>query len=207
MTTIHHPKSIADQVLSKIVHRGRGAVVFAVDFRKMGRPETVRQALSRLARNGTIQRVGASLYYYPVINAKLGGKLPPPADAVAKALALRTNSKILPAGALAANLLGLSTQVPAKRIYLTDGPSRDIAVGPYTIHFKHVSPRRMAVKDGSSLVFESLRFFKHENMPEMVVPRLKAVLPINAKKQLRRDSRYAPAWMRPLLEQIAVSRK
>ncbi|MDD2773704.1 MAG: DUF6088 family protein [Elusimicrobiales bacterium] len=203
MKAIRNPKNVADQVLSKITRRGRGSVVFAVDFRKLGKPEAVRQALSRLARNGTIQRLGASLYYYPVINEKLGGKLPPPADAVAQAVALRTNSKILPTGALAANLLGLSTQVPAKRIYLTDGPSRDIVIGPYTISFKHVAPRRMAVKGGSSLVFETLRFFKRENMPETVVPQLKAALPVKAKNQLRRDSRYAPVWMRPLLEQIA----
>ena len=201
-------KPTSEKVLFKIIHRGRGSVFFGSEFLSVGRPEAVRQALSRLARSGTIQRIGSSLYYYPSINDKLGGKLPPSATTIAQAIGKRTNSKIVPTGALSANLLGLSTQVPAKRTYLTDGPSRNMTVGSYVFKFKHVSPRRMAVKNHiSSLVFEALRFFKRESMAELMVPRLKQSLPNNAKAQLLRDSRYAPLWMRSLLEQIVKVRK
>lgn len=167
----------------------------------------MRQALSRLARAGTIRRIGTSLYHYPVINAKLGGELPPSADAVAQTIARRTDSRIVAAGALAANLLGLSTQVPAKRVYLTDGPSRSIAGGSYSLSFRHVSPRRMAARGViSAMVFEALRYLKQEHVTEEVITRLRRSLPLIAKAQLRRDLPHAVIWMRPLLERILEAR-
>ncbi|MFA5162217.1 MAG: DUF6088 family protein [Elusimicrobiales bacterium] len=196
------------KILRKIVHKGRGAVVFSVDFHTIGSPAAVRQALSRLTKKGTINRVGVSLYYYPVINKNLGGKLPPPADAIARAIARRTSSKIVPTGALAANMLGLSTQVPAKRVYLTNGPSRNIVAGPYSINFKHVSPRRMAVKGKDcALVLEALRFIGPGNIDDAIVSKLKTALPSKTLAQLKKDARYAPAWMQPILNQITESRK
>ena len=114
--------------MASVVRRGRGSVFFGEDFRTMARPEAVRQALSRLARAGTIRRIGTGLYHYPAINEKLGGELPPATDTVAQAIARRTGSRVVATGAQAANLLGLSTQVPAKPIYLTNGSSRSVAV-------------------------------------------------------------------------------
>jgi hypothetical protein len=196
-------KSVEDRVLAKVVRRGRGCVFFGVEFLDMGRPDAVRQALSRLARAGTIRRIGTSLYHYPAINDKLGGELQPSADAVARAIARRTDSRIVATGALAANLLGLSTQVPAKLVYLTNGPSRSIAVGSSSLSFRHVSPRRMAARwKISAMVFEALRYLKQGNVTEEVVTRLRRSLPVEAKAQLHRDLRHAAIWMRPLLERI-----
>jgi len=200
-------KSVMDKILAKVIRRGRGSVFFGVEFLDAGKPEAVRQALSRLARKGTIKRVGISLYYYPAVNDKLGGKLPPSANSIAEAIAQRTNSRILPAGALSANLLGLSTQVPAKRIYLTNGPSRNMTVGPYELSFRHVSPRRMAAKGDAGLVFEALRFFRRGNGAEAAALRLRKSLPAEVKAQLSHGLGYAPIWMRPLLEQIAGNKK
>lgn len=176
---------------------------FGTEFLNVGHPAAVRQALSRLTRAGTIRRIGTALYHYPEVNNKLGGELPPPADAVARAIARRTDSRIVATGALAANLLGLSTQVPAKRVYLTNGPSRNITVGSYSLSFRHVSPRRMSVKgESSAMVFEALRYLKQENMTEEAVTRLRRALPPEAKAQLRRDLQHATIWMRPFVERI-----
>ncbi|HBW23284.1 MAG: hypothetical protein A2X28_06380 [Elusimicrobia bacterium GWA2_56_46] len=196
-------KGIEGRIIASIIHRGRGAVFFGTEFLNMGRPTAVRQALSRLARVGTIKRIGTSLYYYPSFNEKLGGELPPSADAVAQAIARRTDSKVVASGALAANLLGLSTQVPAQRVYLTDGPSRNINIGAYSLKFIHVAPRRMAAKGKiSSLLFEALRYTKPENVNDDVIARLQKALPPEAKKQLRKDLRHGAIWMRPLLARI-----
>lgn len=196
-------KTIEEKIMAKVIRRGRGTVFFGTEFLDVGHPDAVRQALSRLARAETIRRIGSALYHYPAINDKLGGELPPSADDVARAIARRTDSRIVATGALAANLLGLSTQVPAKRVYLTNGPSRSIAVGSYSLSFRHVSPRRMAVKgEISAMVFEALRYLKQENSTEEVVTRLRRSLPLEAKVQLRRDLQYATIWMRPLVERI-----
>ena len=203
MKTKKISKSIEDRILAKIAHRGRGSVFFAKEFVGMGKPEAIRQALSRLTRAGTLRRIATSLYHYPASNESLGGELPPLADAVAQAIARRTDSRIVATGALAANLLGLSTQVPAKRAYLTNGPSRNIAIGSNSLSFRHVSPRRMAPRGRiSALVFEALRHLRPENVTDGVIARLQRSLPAEAKAQLRRDSRHAAVWMRPLVARI-----
>ncbi|PIP83206.1 MAG: hypothetical protein CO113_03380 [Elusimicrobia bacterium CG_4_9_14_3_um_filter_62_55] len=195
--------SLEDRIMASVTRRGRGCVFFGEDFLSLGSPAAVRQALSRLARAETIRRVGMGLYHYPVINEKLGGELPPSMDTVARAIARRTGTRIVATGAQAANLLGLSTQVPAKPIYLTDGSSRSVAIGNYSIVFRHAGPRRMGVKnDISVLVFEALRYIGRANVTDQVAARLRRTLPAEAKAKLRRDLHRASIWMRPIVKRI-----
>mgnify|MGYP001264941666 CR=1 FL=1 len=196
-------KSVQESVLSKIIRGGRGAIFFGEGFLSLGNPEAVRQTLSRLTRRGTIRRIGTSLYYYPAFNSHLGGELPPSADLAAQAIAKRTDSRIVATGALAANLLGLSTQVPAKRIYLTNGPSRNLSIGTHLLSFRHVSPRRMAARGKiSALVFEAIKYLRQKEMTEEVVSRLQHSLPVTAKAQLLKDLKHSAIWMRPILKRI-----
>jgi len=162
-----------------------------------------------LTRQGVIRRIGVSLYHYPRINEKLGGEIPPPPDVVALAVARKTGSRIVASGALAANVLGLSTQVPAKMVYLTNGPTRMITVDPHTLSFRHVSPRRMAAKGKlSGIVFEALRYLKATNVTGDVITKLKRNLSADAKTELKRDLPHAAGWMRPYIQQIiAEARK
>ena len=200
---MNRTEAIDRKILAAVSRRGRGTVFSGTEFIALGQSAAVRQALSRLTRTGTFRRIGTALYHYPAINASLGGELPPSADVVAQALVRRTDSRIVASGALAANLLGLSKQVPAKRLYLTDGPSRSIAVGPYTLTFRHVSPRRMAAKGKiSAVVFEALRYLKREQTTETVLENLRRNLPAEAKSELRRDLSHASVWMRPLVQRI-----
>jgi Family of unknown function (DUF6088) len=57
------------------------------------------------------------------------GMLSPDIKKVAAALAGKHRIRLQPAGAYATNLLGLSEQVPAKVVLLTDGPSRTVKIG------------------------------------------------------------------------------
>ena len=196
---------IDKKMLARIYGRGRGYVFTTTDFLDLGSWPAVRQALSRLTRAGTIRRIGVSLYHYPRINEKLGGELPPPADVVAMAIARKTDSRIVASGALAANALGLSTQVPAKMIYLTNGPSRTITMEPHTLIFRHVSPRRMAARGKiSAIVFEAMRYVKAQNVTEAVIAKLKRDLPAAAKAELKRDLPHAAGWMRPYIQRIVA---
>ena len=85
-------KTTEEKIMAKVIRRGRGTVFFGTEFLSVGHPDAVRQALSRLARAGTIRRIGTALYHYPAINDKLGGELPPSADAVARAKAIASLS-------------------------------------------------------------------------------------------------------------------
>ncbi|MBI3296745.1 MAG: hypothetical protein HYZ75_01180 [Elusimicrobia bacterium] len=197
------PRSLEDAILASLNRRGRGCVVFGENFFSLASPEAVRQALSRLAHKGTLRRIATGLYHFPEINERLGGELPPSMETAARAIARRTGSRIVATGAQAANLLGLSTQVPAKPIYLTDGTSRRVAVGDYAVTFRHAGPRRMAIRhDISVLLFEALRYIGRANVDDQVVARLRDSLPPEAKAELRRDLSRASIWMRPIVRRV-----
>lgn len=201
-------KNIEKLIFQKLTHRGRGYVFSGTELLNLGHPAAVRQALSRLAKAGTITRIATGLYYYPRFNKMLGGEIPPSMDTVAQAIARRTDSRIVASGALAANLLGLSTQVPAKQVYLTDGPSRTLSIGRSLLIFRHASPRRMAAKDGiSAMVFEAFRYLGREHIGDTVINRLRRNLPGEAKGELRRDLSHASVWMRPLVKRIIETEK
>jgi len=56
----------------------------------------------------------------------LAGFVYPGANDIAKAIARKDRAKIIPTGSMAMHLLGLSTQVPLKVVYFTDGSPRKI---------------------------------------------------------------------------------
>jgi len=101
------------------------------DFLEIGSREAVDVTLHRLARKGTIRRLARGVHDLPKRHPVLG-LLAPSAEAVAKAMAGRDRTRLQPAGAYAANALGLFEQVPAKVLFLTDGPSRTVRISPTT---------------------------------------------------------------------------
>src|ERR1700686_2951930 len=125
-------KSVDSRILASIHSRGRGSVFVPSDFLDLGSREAVDLALHRLARKGTIRRLARGGYDFPK-DPRVLAFLAPPADPGARALAGRDRTRLQPAGAYAANILGLSEQVPAKAVFLTDGPSRTVKIGPTTI--------------------------------------------------------------------------
>jgi hypothetical protein len=96
-----------------------------------GMPFTaVAQALSRLSRQGVIQRLGKGLYYRPRPTAFGDSK---PNRAQIRSLPVRRRG-VFPAGIAAANLLGFTTQNPAQVEVATDGVSLPrLIVGQETV--------------------------------------------------------------------------
>src|SRR4051794_25407411 len=155
-------QTIDSKLLARIRGRGRGAVLVPGDFLDLGSRQAVDVTLHRLAKKGTIRRLARGLYDYPKEHPVLG-QLTPSANAIAQALARRDRTRIQPAGAYAANVLGLSEQVPAKAEFLTDGPSRTVKVGKTTIQLKRTTPKNMAASGKlSGLVIQALRALGHE---------------------------------------------
>jgi hypothetical protein len=195
--------TIMDRVVRRIRARGRGSVFSSKEFLDLGGRAAIDQVLSRLARAGTIRRLAPGLYDYPRTSPKLGMVLSPLYDKVAQAIAKKTGSKIQPSGALAANELGLSTQVPAKRVYLTDGPSRVYRIGKQIIVLKHAAPKEMVICGRiSGRVFQALRHLGRRGVGDIVIRRLRRSLSSKDKAILSRDVRHASDWMRPIVEQV-----
>jgi hypothetical protein len=140
----------------------------------------------------------------PRVNAALGGKLSPDIDESARAIARRQRWKIVPDGAWAANLLGLSTQVPSKIIYLTDGPNKEVPIGRRSIYFKHARPKAMAGLDGKfALVVQALRHLGKEAVGSPEIETLRTALTPAEKQKLVRDTRYGVDWIYKVANRIA----
>lgn len=192
-----------DKIMERLRRQGRGKVFTPKDFLDLGSREAVDQALSRLARGDSIQRLGRGLYCYPQINKRLGIAVPPDVDEIADALARQTGSRIAPSGAMAANRLGLSTQVPAKPVYLTDGRSRNVRVGNFVIVVKHVPPKELPVGSRTSAtVLQALRHLGKDAIDATVIRRIRAALTSKHRSRLLQDARYTTDWIADAVRRI-----
>ena len=196
-------QTLANRVISRIRGSGRGAVFPPGLFSDFGDARTVGMVLSRLTANGTIRRLARGLYEYPREHPELG-KLSPDIEKIAKALAGKDRIRLQPAGAYATNLLGLSEQVPAKVMFLTDGPSRTVKIGRQEIQLRRTTPRNMAAAGRlSGLLMQALRHLGKEHITPARVEHLKRTLPAKERQQLLKDLPLAPAWMHPLFRELA----
>jgi hypothetical protein len=197
------PQAIDSRILASIRSRGRGSVFVPSDFLDVGSREAVDVALHRLARKGNIRHLARGVYDFPKEHPVLG-RLAPSAEAVARALAGRDRTRLQPAGAYAANALGLSDQVPAKAVFLTDGPARTVKIGPTTIQLRRTTPKNMeAAGRLSGLLIQALRELGQEHVTLERREHLKRTLPADERRELLNDLRLAPAWMHPIFRELA----
>lgn len=183
---------------------GRGAVLAPSDFLDLGSRRAVDLALHRLVKKGILRRLARGLYDYPKTHPMMGTLSPSP-DAIAKALAGKDRIRLQPFGAYAANLLRLSEQVPARIVFLTDGPSRKVKVGRQTIELRRTTPRNMAAAGKTSgLLIQALRYLGRAHVTPDRVQHLRKLLSPRDRQQLLKDLPLAPAWMHPHLRFIAA---
>jgi hypothetical protein len=195
--------TLSSTVSRRIGQRALGAVFSNRDFLDLGARSAVDQSLVRLTRRGVIRRLSQGLYDRPRVHPVLGALSPSP-DAVAKAVADRNLWRIVPSGAYAANQLGLTTQVPAKIVYYTDGNDCKVQIDSLTIEFRHASPRRMAGAGKiSGIVIAALRHLGKDNIDDTVIQKLKTTLTVDDRQTLMDDILLAPDWLRGTIRQIA----
>jgi len=193
---------IADKVLDRL-QSANGQIFSVSDFLDLGPRPTVDQALSRLARQGKINRVRRGLYELPRIGKLLNRPMTQSPDALAQAWARKNGLRIVPSGAYAANLLGLSTQVPAKITYYTNGRTKTIKLGQHTIKLLNRGPKTMEVQGKTSpLVFQALSYFGKDGVTQEMIKRLRSLLTAKDKVELKANLHHAPAWLQTVLRQI-----
>jgi len=196
--------NVQDAILDRIRSAERGNAFTPKDFRDLGTRDAIDKALSRLTRSGDIHRLGRGLYYFPRRNPRLGIPVAPDIDEIAEAIGRQTGSRLVPSGAVAANQLGLSTQVPAKPVYLSDGRSRRVRIGATEIQIKHVAPRELpAGSRTSAMVFQALRHIGREAVNDQVIATLRTALSNQQRRELLDDSRYTTDWIAATIRRVA----
>lgn len=195
---------ITEKIKKRIVRKGRGAVFAPTDFLDLGSRASVDQALSRLADQDMIRRLTRGLYDYPKVSNRFG-KLAPSLDDVAQAVARKDNQTLQISPTLAANQLGLSSQVPSHVTYLTDGPTRTKQIGNQTIHFRNAAQKTLVgAGQKTGAVFQALRYVGKDRVNDTVVRKLAGSLDSKDRVQLVKQSRHVPTWMHPIVQQIAA---
>jgi hypothetical protein len=196
-------QTIDKRIVSRIYGSGRGAVFTPTQFLDLGGRRVIDVVLHRLAKTGTIRRLTRGLYDYPKQHPTYGVMFPSP-EVVAKALAGKDATRFQPSGAYAANLLGLSNQVPAKIVFLTDGQAKRVKIGRQEIVLKRTSPRNMATAGRlSGLVIQALRYMGKERVDDKAISRMKQKLVDADPKPLLKDLTYAPAWIGDIMRRLA----
>ncbi len=180
-----------------------GWVFTPSDLAAFGSPYAIGMTLTRMVKAGEIDRVARGFYNVPVIHAT-AGRLSPSASSVIEALVRRDGIIVRPAGAVAANQLGLIDQIPARPIFETDGPSRQIRLGKLVIELRHRSGRalRNASADSYAL-FSALENLGRIHVSSDRVRGLRGRIPDEARRGLLRDVQYAPSWMRQAILYVA----
>ena len=197
-------KNIDSKVVSRIYGHGRGWVFTPNHFKDLGSRDAVASALKRYKQSGLIRQLARGVYDYPKIDPELG-LLEPSTDDIAQALAGRDATRLQPSGAYAANLLGLSTQVPTKIVYLTDGRPRTVQIGKRQITLNQTTPRNMATAGKiSGLVIQALRHLGSRDVDAATIEAVKKRLSASDRKRLLADIRHAPAWIADIIRKVAA---
>ena len=195
------------QVLHEIENHQNGTVFFTESFLSIGNAKSINKALERLTNAGIISRVATGIYTRPEIDPFIG-PITPSIEFIALAIATRDKARIVPTGMYALNKLGLSTQVPMKVVYLTDGAARKIQIGKGSILFKKTSPKNLsAIGEISQLVIQALKSIGKNNVSEEEIQKIKQVLKNEKRANLEHDIYLSPDWIRKILFPILIEIK
>jgi hypothetical protein len=192
---------VENKIFESLKSRQKGSVIFVSDFLDYGNSESVKKALLRLNEKETIVRLAHGIYLYPKVDKELGILFPSTED-IAIAIARRDKVRIIPTGVQALNKLGLSTQVPMKVVYLTDGGTRNIKVGKRTISFRNTSPKNLFMKgEISSLVIQALKTIGNSKLDDSTLLKIQDILKQEKKENIVNDAKLAPEWINKILIQ------
>ena len=134
---------LSETVLRYAQGQPEGAPVLAKGLLHLGNRAAVDQALSRLVRRGALLRAGRGVYVLPVESRF--GRRAPSVEKTIEGLAAARGERIANSGAMAANVLGLTTQLPVKRVFLTSGSSRTLTLGRERIELRHAPPWQLVL--------------------------------------------------------------
>ena len=199
-------QTIQDKIIARIYGNGRDWAFSKKDFADIGSDGAIRKALSRFEMEEKIRRVCRGIYDYPKYSDLLGKNPSPDFDQVAQAIARRSGWTIRLSGAAALNLLGLSTQVPAKILYLSDGPTKTMKAGPWSIQFKNTSLKEMKLKPKTSLMVQAIKSLGRDRFDEKRMAEFRNAFSADERRQILKDAPVVADWIYELIRNICMEK-
>lgn len=197
-----------EQILSRIESMAKGEVFIISDFSDLADEATVRKALSRLEEDGKIRRIMRGVYENPKFNDFLGEYVKPHPDKIAKALARNYGWTIVPCGDTALNMLGLSTQVPAVWLYVSDGNYREYTCGNFVIQFKRTTNKEISkISFKTALVIQAIKALGKDKITSDVIGKIRSLTTDKEKEKMFVEAKYATAWIYDVIKEICGGTK
>lgn len=198
--------SLANKIKNHISKSKTGTVFVSVDFAELGENANVCVILSRLENDGLIRRILRGVYYKPEYNDFLDEYIAPLPDDVARALARNYGWTIVPSGDTALNLLGLSTQIPAAWVYVSDGKYEEYSYDNTTIKFKRTTNKEISkLSYKTALVVQALKALGKENVKETTITKLQSTLTDDEKNACIQEAKAVTSWIYEYIKQICRS--
>lgn len=192
-------QSIESKIVRRIARSSVKKVFFASDFADLGSGKAINKALERLTIAGKLHRIGHGIYF-PVSDKASVLTHVIDIDEIVLSIAERDKARLLPTGSYALYKLGLTTQVPMRIVYYTDGSPRRVKIGNYQITFKKASAKRLALKgELSKMVIQALREIGKAEASGEMIEKLREMLRREDPLLVKHDLALAPEWIRKLL--------
>ncbi len=197
-------ESIEDKILNKLYRRGKGYAFSSSDFIKEFPINNIEKALSSLAQKGKIRRLTRGIYDYPEYSPFLKKELSPDIRQVADAISRKFNLKIEASGDTALNILGISTQVPGKYIYLSNGPKKTYRIlNNISLEFKRSALKNIGFRHKeSSLIVQALKSLGKENITDDVKAKIKERIDSKTCSNILEDTKTSDTWIYETIKQI-----
>ncbi|MBR4420029.1 MAG: type IV toxin-antitoxin system AbiEi family antitoxin domain-containing protein [Clostridia bacterium] len=194
--------SIQELILKRILEKELGAFT-ASDFLDIAKHDAVRKALDRLEDVGKIRRVIRGVYDKPKFNIRFNMFEVPKIEEIASAIARQYNWYICPSGNFALNKLGLSMQVPAQYIFVSNGPYCSYMVEGTKLIFKHTTSREItSFSYITQLVIQAIKAIGRENIVTDDVAHLSKTLSLQDKKILKEEGKKTSIWIYEIIKEI-----
>jgi hypothetical protein len=198
-------KSLVDTAFYFIAGHGRGWAFSSSDLLEKFSRSQADNLLSELVKQGKIRRVTRGIYDYHKYSELLQQTLSPDIDQVARAFARKFNWRIEVSGDSALNMLGLSTQVVAKYVYLSDGPNRSYNIMGTTLEFKKSSLKNIGFKyKESSLIVQALKTLGQENITKSTIQKIRKQINEKMCEKILKDTRTATSWIYEIIKEICT---
>lgn len=196
-------KSYTGRIRDRVISFGRGSVFVPSDFKDIAGMETIKKVLQRLSGENLLRRVMRGVYDYPEYSDFLKEYIAPSPDRVARAIARNYGWTIVPFGETALNLLGLSSQVPAVWVYVSDGMYKEYVFNSTRIRFKRTTNKEITgISYKTALVIQALKALGSAYVDKHVIKTIAGKLSSEERQQLLTEGQYATAWIYESLKRI-----
>lgn len=196
--------SIEEKVLSRIYGNGKGYSFSSSDFIDKFPINNIDKALSSLTKQKKIRRVARGIYDYPQYSEFLQQELSPDIEQVARAIARKFNWDIEVSGDTALNILGLSTQVVAQYIYLSNGASKKHTLNNGTVlQFKKSSLKNIGFKHKeSSLIVQALKTLGKDRVNDNIIKSIREKIEPSKYQKILKDTKSSTVWIYETIKKI-----